>query len=581
MAQVKDLIVSGPARVIGDTYVDNIFINSINARTTSDDFAPFGKGELNQVLQTDGEKVFWGTGINSEDYVKRAGDTMSGALNFSLGNTTSWQVGVDNNGKFTISSILENGTTLSRAQIEAYPADSSNASTTGVFIVDNIKLLNTPTVSEDEGLNTTGVFLPIIKATTWNKPINPGNNSGVLQVMKPTLTATWVDGTTAGPVLNIALNGLSTSATVPAATTRISGVVSTTKQFFKGHKISTSAFSVGNLSAHDGTTAGIYMDPLGEIALSSATSPTIYFKYKNTSTTNVFLSSTTGAMMVQPRLLIGASATTAVEVPIGAPSSSTTYTCVIKGTDSAGLFVYGRTVLNNTLSMYRTTTGTFFKGFINNSSAAILEMANQDNQNKTILHVGGNGNIAGEINLYNPFGYSAAMRGANGILGSTNHNYVGVDYLKGTQVWGAVWNDYAEFRETKEEIEPGRCIIETGNGDLILSTERLQNGAEIVSDTYGFAIGQTEKCNTPIASNGRVLAYLYEDIKQAKQYIGQPVCSGPNGTVSIMTDEEARNYPWKIIGTISEIPSYDKWQVGNLEKDEFINVNGRIWIRIR
>jgi hypothetical protein len=48
-----------------------------------------------------------------------------------------------------------------------------------------------------------------------------------------------------------------------------------------------------------------------------------------------------------------------------------------------------------------------------------------------------------------------------------------------------------------------------------------------------------------------------------------------------MTDEEARNYPWKIIGTISEIPSYDKWQVGNPEKDEFINVNGRIWIRIR
>jgi hypothetical protein len=89
------------------------------------------------------------------------------------------------------------------------------------------------------------------------------------------------------------------------------------------------------------------------------------------------------------------------------------------------------------------------------------------------LRIGGTHNIAGEINLYNSSGSSAAMRGANGTLGSTNRNYVEVDYLKGTQVWGAVWNDYAEFRETKEEIEPGRCIIETGNGDLILSTKRL------------------------------------------------------------------------------------------------------------
>lgn len=572
MAQVKDLIVSGPARVIGDTYVDNIFINSINARTTSDDFAPFGKGEANQVLQTDGEKVFWGTGINSEDYVKRAGDTMSGALNFSLDNTTGWQVGVDNNGKFTISSIMKNGTTLSRAQIEAYPADSSNASTTGVFIVDNIKLLNTPTA--DKGLNTNGVFLPVIRATAWNKPINPGDNPGILQVMKPALTTSWTDGKSDGPVLNIALNGLSVSATAPKATTGNSGVVTTTTQSFAGHKFSTSDFSVGTLKTSTDTSQGIYMATTGSMALSGDT-PKIVFKPDSTSKVDIFLSSTTGAMMVQPRLLIGPSATTAVWAPIGA-SSSTTYTCVIKGTDSAGLFVYGRTVLNNTLSSYtNSNTGKFFEGFINNSSAAILEMTNQST---TTLRIGGStNNIAGEIKLCNSSGGQAAISGARDDLG----DYVKVDYLKGTQVWGAVWNDYAEFRETKEEIEPGRCIIETGNGDLILSTERLQNGAEIVSDTYGFAIGQTKKCNTPIASNGRVLAYLYEDIKQAKQYIGQPVCSGPNGTVSIMTDEEARNYPWKIIGTISEIPSYDKWQVGNPEKDEFITVNGRIWIRIR
>jgi hypothetical protein len=42
-----------------------------------------------------------------------------------------------------------------------------------------------------------------------------------------------------------------------------------------------------------------------------------------------------------------------------------------------------------------------------------------------------------------------------------------------------------------------------------------------------------------------------------------------------MTDEEARTYPWLIIGTVSAIPNYEYWG------EENIKVNGRIWIRIR
>lgn len=60
-------------------------------------------------------------------------------------------------------------------------------------------------------------------------------------------------------------------------------------------------------------------------------------------------------------------------------------------------------------------------------------------------------------------------------------------------------------------------------------------GAEIVSDTYGFAIGETDRAKTPIATSGRVLAYPHEDREVFRQNIGKPVCSGPNGTVSIMT----------------------------------------------
>lgn len=155
-------------------------------------------------------------------------------------------------------------------------------------------------------------------------------------------------------------------------------------------------------------------------------------------------------------------------------------------------------------------------------------------------------------------------------------NTAGVYFNGSTGVlYGAAWNDYAEYRITREEIEPGRCVIENGDDTLSLSTERLQRGCEIVSDTFGFAIGETEESKTPIAATGRVLCYLLEGREKAKSYIGWPVCSGPNGTVSIMTEEEEEKYPSRIIGTISAVPDYEEWGSGN------VKVNGRVWIRIK
>ena len=146
-------------------------------------------------------------------------------------------------------------------------------------------------------------------------------------------------------------------------------------------------------------------------------------------------------------------------------------------------------------------------------------------------------------------------------------------YCSGSVLYGAAWNDYAEFRNTKEEIEPGRCVAENGDGTLSISTNRLIPGCDIVSDTFGYAIGKTDVATTPLAMTGRVLAYPYEDRDSYKP--GDAVCSGPNGTVSKMTRKEIINYPDRIIGTVSEIPTYDTWGAGN------VSVNGRIWIRIR
>lgn len=146
-------------------------------------------------------------------------------------------------------------------------------------------------------------------------------------------------------------------------------------------------------------------------------------------------------------------------------------------------------------------------------------------------------------------------------------------YCSGSVLYGAAWNDYAEYREVNETIEPGRVVVETGKGDLVLATERLQPGAEVISDTYGFCIGETKNSKTPIAVTGRVLVYTLEDRNSFAA--GDPVCAGPNGTVSRMTRDEVREYPDRIIGTVSEIPSYDTWGAGN------VKINNRIWIRIK
>ncbi|MBQ9657443.1 MAG: hypothetical protein IJV31_01575 [Clostridia bacterium] len=169
------------------------------------------------------------------------------------------------------------------------------------------------------------------------------------------------------------------------------------------------------------------------------------------------------------------------------------------------------------------------------------------------------------------------------VLGATTTGYTSIYressvYMQNNVLMGAAWNDYAEFRQSKEskKIEPGRVVYENGDDTLSMSNERLMRGCSIVSDTYGFGIGESEEAQLPIAVSGRVLAYPYENKEEFKTYIGWPVCSGPNGTVSIMTEEEEIKYPSRIIGTISAVPDYEIWH-GGVD----VIVDGRVWIKVR
>lgn len=140
-------------------------------------------------------------------------------------------------------------------------------------------------------------------------------------------------------------------------------------------------------------------------------------------------------------------------------------------------------------------------------------------------------------------------------------------------LYGAVWNDYAEYRNQIEEIEPGYCVTSLDNGQVFKTTKKLQNCDGIVSDTFGFSIGKTNECKTPLAVAGRVLAYC--EGNKYSYHSGDVVCAGPKGKVRKMSRREIRKWPDRIVGVVSEIPEYETWGSNN------IKVNGRIWIKVK
>ena len=212
---------------------------------------------------------------------------------------------------------------------------------------------------------------------------------------------------------------------------------------------------------------------------------------------------------------------------------------------------------------------------------------------------GTNGNTSGERQVGCQSGagilymYSqAATNGSRGIYGAnhagtyTSYLYIQQDnYVRaGTRLYGAVWNDYAEFRLGQMNgLKPGQIVTENGDGTMCLASKRLQKGCKVLSDTYGFALGETNEYKLPIAVSGRVLVYCDTPIEELEP--GDCLCSNVTGNAVKMTREEIINYPDCIIGTVSEIPTYNIWHCGDQTNEngmkEEVWVNGRIWIYVR
>ena len=147
-------------------------------------------------------------------------------------------------------------------------------------------------------------------------------------------------------------------------------------------------------------------------------------------------------------------------------------------------------------------------------------------------------------------------------------------YLYANKVYGAVWNDYAETRLCQEEdinrIEPGDLVCEIGDDLVGICHKYGDPTAMIVSDTYGFCVGERGRCYLPIALCGRVL--VKPKYSRDKYRIGDPVCADDGGIV-VMDRSLIALYPDALIGTVVSIPKYEVWNG--------VSVNGRIWVKVR
>lgn len=142
-------------------------------------------------------------------------------------------------------------------------------------------------------------------------------------------------------------------------------------------------------------------------------------------------------------------------------------------------------------------------------------------------------------------------------------------------VWGAAWNDLADLIVVPSytKLEPGYAYCFNGT-DYYKSPEYLaSNFIGIHSDTAGFRMGyQENKKQLCVGVAGFILAYIDKEYST-----GTPLTVTESGYLTEMKAEDLLKYPHRMVGTFWKKETAKKWG----PKDQEIDVNGRMWIKVR
>ena len=146
--------------------------------------------------------------------------------------------------------------------------------------------------------------------------------------------------------------------------------------------------------------------------------------------------------------------------------------------------------------------------------------------------------------------------------------------FRAAKVWGAVWNDYADFQKLNDKLVYGKAYYDTAEGAKICN-KRCQMGIMgVATNTFGTSVGQGANygLEIPIAVAGWVLAYV------DKEYAtGTPLTNDEQGNLTEMTLEEKRNYPERLIATYKKKELDTEWGI----EGKKIKVDGRHWVQVK
>jgi hypothetical protein len=137
------------------------------------------------------------------------------------------------------------------------------------------------------------------------------------------------------------------------------------------------------------------------------------------------------------------------------------------------------------------------------------------------------------------------------------------------------WNDIADFQPLAidQDYKAGKCYVDTINGAELCIVRCQKSVIGILSDTFGFGVGDREGENTaPFAVAGWVLAYVQGTVEP-----GDPLTNDAEGNLVRMNQQEKSMYPERIVAIYKKPEEAEFWGPEGSQ----IPVDGRHWVKVK
>lgn len=214
MAQLKDLIVNGASRLIGDAFTNKIQITTVNAPTASGS-STYGPGSSGQVLKTNGTSIYWDSAGGAGTVTQVTAGTGLKIGTASSGGTIT-TTGTINH----INSVTAQTTQAvypikidAQGHISAYGSAVTSMPASDVYSWAKASSKPTYTASEVGALASNTTYVSTI-TTTAGAHTAISNKSGAISFNVPT-TAAHVGAATSDHVHGNITNGGDITATAP------------------------------------------------------------------------------------------------------------------------------------------------------------------------------------------------------------------------------------------------------------------------------------------------------------------------------------------------------------------------------